>query len=284
MSFIRDGDRFDVHCDALMSIRMVTDENGDVVLRRDFDAWGGELAGGLDNVPGGFAYGFVGAAGCRRDSATGLVYMRQRWYHPQLRQFVSRDPIGLAGGTNLYTYCANAPTDYIDPTGERVPGANPAADVVDIAVGTVEVMVGTATTQADTPAPGPGDAVGIPIVVDGWGRIRRGAIGLGIGTWATLRKGHGDSPGREPKKIEFPRIDDDKKPDPVDPPAPPKDDEPFRRRRVCKKEWEANVNVSDNCRTGKRGLKRLCHYKCVDGGFINLIQDFNQACQKWIIE
>lgn len=72
-SFIRDGDRFDVHTDAIQSIRMVTDENGDVVLRREFDAWGGELAGSFDSVPGGFDYGFVGAAGCRKDPASGLV-------------------------------------------------------------------------------------------------------------------------------------------------------------------------------------------------------------------
>ena len=97
-SFIRDGDRFDVHTDHVMSIRVVTNENGDVVLRREFDAWGGELAGSFDNVPGGFNYGFVGALGVRYDAATGLHYMRARWYDSELGRFISRDPIGLMGG------------------------------------------------------------------------------------------------------------------------------------------------------------------------------------------
>ena len=116
-SFIRDGDRFDVHTDHVMSVRMVTDENGDVVLRREYAAWGGELAGNFDNVPGGFHYGFVGGLGCRQDPTAGLVYMRARWFDPQLQRFISRDPIGLNGGSNLYAYAGNNPTTGVDPSG-----------------------------------------------------------------------------------------------------------------------------------------------------------------------
>ena len=116
-SFIRDGDRFDVHCDALMGIRMVTDENGDALLRKDFDAWGRDLAGNFDSVPGGFHYGFVGALGCRQDPTSGLVYMRQRWYDPTMQRFVSRDPIGFGGGTNDYAYVRGNPTNFVDPSG-----------------------------------------------------------------------------------------------------------------------------------------------------------------------
>lgn len=127
MSFIRDGDRYDVHCDALLSIRMVTDENGDIVLRREFGAFGGELAGNFDNVPGGLDYGFVGGAGCRKDPSSGLVYMRARWFDSGLGRFISRDPIGLEGGPNLYAYVDNSPANEIDPLGKvgRVP-FNPA--------------------------------------------------------------------------------------------------------------------------------------------------------------
>ena len=35
----------------------------------------------------------------------------------QLQRFVSRDPIGLEGGTNLYIYSSNQPCDLIDPLG-----------------------------------------------------------------------------------------------------------------------------------------------------------------------
>ncbi|MBO0609208.1 RHS repeat-associated core domain-containing protein [Myceligenerans salitolerans] len=57
--------------------------------------------------------GFTG----RQDDGTGLTYHRARYYHPELGRFISEDPIGLAGGTNLYAYAANAPTSYTDPTG-----------------------------------------------------------------------------------------------------------------------------------------------------------------------
>jgi RHS repeat-associated protein len=118
LSFVRDGERYDVHCDAVMSVRMVSDESGNVVLRREFDAFGEELSGSFDNLPGGFDYGFVGTLGCRKDPASSLVYMRQRWYAPELGRFVSKDPIGLEGGSsNLYSYINNRPQQDVDPSG-----------------------------------------------------------------------------------------------------------------------------------------------------------------------
>jgi RHS repeat-associated protein len=96
---------------------MVTDNTGAVVARFDYDAWGNLLASSFDNVPGGMPYGFVGALGVRFDSATGLHYMRHRWYDPRLQRFISRDPIGLSGDFNPYRYCGNSPTTWKDPSG-----------------------------------------------------------------------------------------------------------------------------------------------------------------------
>ena len=53
----------------------------------------------------------------RTDVDTGLLWMRQRWYDPTLQRFISRDPIGLAGGVNLYSYAENTPTSHFDPNG-----------------------------------------------------------------------------------------------------------------------------------------------------------------------
>jgi len=75
------------------------------------------MAGSFDNVPGGMPYGFVGGAGCRKDPATGVVYMRARWYDSATQRFISRDPIGLSGGPNLYAYCDDSPVNAIDPMG-----------------------------------------------------------------------------------------------------------------------------------------------------------------------
>jgi RHS repeat-associated protein len=52
------------------------------------------------------------------DWETGLFYYRNRHYHAQLGNFVSRDPIGYtAGDPNLYRYVGNAPANVVDPTG-----------------------------------------------------------------------------------------------------------------------------------------------------------------------
>ncbi|MFD7658351.1 RHS repeat-associated core domain-containing protein [Actinosynnema sp. NPDC059797] len=55
----------------------------------------------------------------RQDDGTGLMHYRARYYSPALQRFVSEDPIGIAGGTNLYAYAANSPTNLTDPSGHN---------------------------------------------------------------------------------------------------------------------------------------------------------------------
>ncbi len=50
------------------------------------------------------------------DRETGLHYNLYRFYDPDIGKFISGDPIGLAGGINLYQYAPN-PLSYIDPLG-----------------------------------------------------------------------------------------------------------------------------------------------------------------------
>ena len=57
-------------------------------------------------------------AGQYTDPASGLIYMRARWYDPATGQFITSDPIGHASGeTNLYRYAGGDPTNFTDPTG-----------------------------------------------------------------------------------------------------------------------------------------------------------------------
>nr|WP_264477828.1 RHS repeat-associated core domain-containing protein [Halomonas malpeensis] len=51
-----------------------------------------------------------------QDEESGLYYNRHRYYDPQQGRYVSQDPIGLLGGTNLYGYVAN-PAEMVDPLG-----------------------------------------------------------------------------------------------------------------------------------------------------------------------
>lgn len=46
-----------------------------------------------------------------------LKFYRARYYDPQLKRFVSSDPIGLEGGLNTYAYVGNNPLKYVDPLG-----------------------------------------------------------------------------------------------------------------------------------------------------------------------
>jgi RHS repeat-associated protein len=52
------------------------------------------------------------------DGESGLYYYRMRYYHPVLGAFVSRDPIGYAGGSKLYSYVDCNPLIRTDPEGK----------------------------------------------------------------------------------------------------------------------------------------------------------------------
>ena len=59
------------------------------------------------------------------DDETGLHYNRHRYYDPHGGRFISRDPIGLLGGLNLYQYAPN-PTGWLDILGLSRCPSNPA--------------------------------------------------------------------------------------------------------------------------------------------------------------
>ena len=55
-------------------------------------------------------------AGQYYDNETGLHYNTFRYYDPNCGRFTQQDPIGLAGGINLYQYAPN-PLTWVDPWG-----------------------------------------------------------------------------------------------------------------------------------------------------------------------
>jgi len=53
----------------------------------------------------------------RYDEKTGLSYFGYRFYYPSVGRWITRDPIGFAGGINLYAFVLNNPTNFVDPLG-----------------------------------------------------------------------------------------------------------------------------------------------------------------------
>jgi RHS repeat-associated protein len=101
------------------SVFMATDGTGQVLEAYEYTAYGERTIRAPDGTvrPGssiGMPFGFQGHP---QDSETGLVYMRNRWYKPEIGRFISQDPIGWAGGLNLYAFVGGAPLLFTDPFG-----------------------------------------------------------------------------------------------------------------------------------------------------------------------
>jgi RHS repeat-associated protein len=65
----------------------------------------------------GYAQNGFGFTGQDADTSTQLVFLRARQYDPETGVFLSRDPLGVNGGLNTYTYVASDPINGIDPQG-----------------------------------------------------------------------------------------------------------------------------------------------------------------------
>ena len=93
------------------------DADNSIVAQFEYDAWGNTLSA-TSSVPAlaRNRYRFQ----CREwSAATGLVNFRARWYDPVTGRWLSKDPIGLNGGLNLYAFCGNDPANSLDPFGHN---------------------------------------------------------------------------------------------------------------------------------------------------------------------
>src|SRR5207245_10297535 len=91
--------------DHLGSTTALTGTTGKLVERITYDAHGNSAGSTRTR------YGFTGR---ERDSLTGLLYYRARFYDPQLGRFISEDPIGLDGRIHSFDYVGNNPVLYLD--------------------------------------------------------------------------------------------------------------------------------------------------------------------------
>src|SRR5262249_42918256 len=102
--------------DATGNTAQLTGAGGAVLNTYSYTPFGEPLAA-MESLPNPFT--FVGQFGVMKDAA-GQYFMRQRFYAPTQGRFTQPDPIGIAGGINLYAYARNNPVSFADPSGQWV--------------------------------------------------------------------------------------------------------------------------------------------------------------------
>jgi len=107
------GSQYYYHADGEGSIRLLTNANGQIANRYDYDSYG-QRQTVIESLPLQ-PYGWKG-----REWIPGpnIYYNRARFYDPVLGRFMSRDPIGYGGGDwNQYSFAWNNPRNWNDPSG-----------------------------------------------------------------------------------------------------------------------------------------------------------------------
>ena len=139
------------------SVSVRLDSSGNILSSHTNEAWGTQISTVATNDP--YA-GYGGQWGYYKDAETGLHLLGERYYDTSSGRFLNRDPIGYAGGINLYGYGEGNPITGIDPMG----------------------------TQADS--------YGLDAIVPGclkgwvWGNLSRPPSMIFLGNWLTGNIGH----------------------------------------------------------------------------------------------
>jgi RHS repeat-associated protein len=111
------------HTDHLGSISVITDENGVVLERLSYDAWGKRrFASGADDPTGSItSQSTRGFTGQEQLDTVALVHLNGRVYDPMVGRMISADPTVPdplnAQAWNRYSYVGNDPLAFTDPSG-----------------------------------------------------------------------------------------------------------------------------------------------------------------------
>jgi RHS repeat-associated protein len=109
-AFQRDRKTFYYHQDEQLNTALISDEKAASKNHYQYDAFGAGLEA-VEALPNRIRY-----TGQQYDEQTGQYYLRARYYNPILGRFMQED-VYHGDGLNLFTYCANNPVIYYDPSG-----------------------------------------------------------------------------------------------------------------------------------------------------------------------
>ncbi len=124
---IYDGTQYFYRKNVLGDIIAILDQNGSIVVKYIYDAWGNHAVVDKDgkNIEDPEHIGNKNPfryRGYYYDVETGFYYLQTRYYDPEVGRFISQDSVEYAdpesiNGLNLYAYCGNNPVKNIDPNG-----------------------------------------------------------------------------------------------------------------------------------------------------------------------
>jgi len=106
------GQSFVYHADGLGSITEISDSTGALKQLYTYSSFGKIESQTDPNFTQPYTF-----TGREFDSETGNHFYRARYYDPSTGRFLQQDPIGLAGGINLFIYVDNDPLNLVDPYG-----------------------------------------------------------------------------------------------------------------------------------------------------------------------
>jgi len=89
------------------------DSSGTLVSSDCYNAWGTAST----TASAAVVFGYIAQWGYYTDAETGLVLCTHRYYDPAHGRWLTRDPIGCAGGLNVYAYCQDEPATNVDASG-----------------------------------------------------------------------------------------------------------------------------------------------------------------------
>ena len=102
------------HCDQVGTPQTLSNELGECIWEIKQDVWGNALE--IKASHNLIEQTNIRFQGQYYDGETGLHYNRYRYYEPHSARYVSKDPIGLFGGTNMFCYPLNT-NQFSDPLG-----------------------------------------------------------------------------------------------------------------------------------------------------------------------
>ncbi len=176
----------------------LVNEAGTVVNTYEYTPWG-EIRSESETVDNPIKY-----AGEYYDDELDMIYLRARYYNPQIGRFTSLDieegEIASPLDMNRYVYCRNNPIKYVDPTGE---GVLLACIIIGAVVGAVAGGFAGAAVSKKTTGSVSGTSIAIGVLggatvggLLGWGLYAFGAsvsaaglVSTAPGLYKTLDQG-----------------------------------------------------------------------------------------------